>query len=263
MKLKILAKTLFLASVSLFFVACGNDEAKSQSAFERIKKEGVLRVGTEGTYSPFSYHNEKDELVGYDVEVARAVGEKMGVKVEFVEAPWDAMLAAFDAGKSDVVFNQVTINEDRKKKYDYTLPYIKSRSAIVVHKDNDDIKDFSDLKGKSSAHSATSNWAKLAESYGANIVTTDGFSKAVELIITKRADATINDDVTFYDYLKQKPDAPIKIAKNGDEAILSAGLVKKGETDLVNAINEAIKELQNNGKIKEISIKYFGKDISQ
>ncbi|MBR8464175.1 amino acid ABC transporter substrate-binding protein [Campylobacter sp. faydin G-24] len=243
-------KKLFLPLFGLAFLA---------SAYA----SDTLRIATEGTYSPYSYHNEKNELVGYDVDVARAVAQKMGVKAEFVEAPWDAMLAAFNAQKADVVFNQVSITEDRKLKYDYTIPYTTAYGVIVVRKDNDIIKSFEDLKGKNSAHSATSNWAKMAESYGANVVVTDGFSKGIELIIAKRADTTINDSVTFFDYIKQRPNAPIKIAATSKETIYSAAIVHKGDKKLLNAINKALKELKDEGKLKEISVKYFGEDISE
>ena len=95
------------------------------------------------------------------------------------------------------------------------------------------------------------------------IVTVDGFSKGVELIIAKRADATINDTVTFYDYIAQRPNAPLKIAAKGSEPIYSAALVKKGNEELVNAVNKAIDELSKEGKLSEISVKYFGKDITK
>ena len=253
-------KFLSIIGISAFIATSALGAGNS---FDRIKKDGVIKIATEGTYSPYSFHNAKDELVGYDVDIARAVADKLGVKVQFVEAPWDAMLAAFDAGKADAVFNQVSITEERKKKYDYSIPYTASYAAIVVHKDDDSIKSYDDLKGKKSAHSATSNWAQIAEKHGATIVTVDGFSKGVELIAAKRADATINDNVTFFDYINQKPNAPIKIAFMSKEPIYSAAIVKKGEESLINAINAALKELKDSGKIKEISLKYFGKDISE
>ena len=226
-------------------------------------ENGVLKIATEGTYSPYSYHDKNDALTGYDVEVAREVAKKLNLKAEFVEAPWDAMLAAFDAGKADVVFNQVSINEDRKKKYGMSVPYTMPYPVIVVHKDNNDIKNFADLKGKKSVHSATSNWAAIAEKNGATVVVADGVSKGVELIISKRADDTINDNVTFYDYIKQRPNAPLKIAYTSNEPMPTAAIVKKGNTELLEAINKALNELKVEGKLKEISVKYFGKDISE
>ncbi|MCD8212798.1 MAG: amino acid ABC transporter substrate-binding protein, partial [Campylobacter sp.] len=233
----------FLAVVSLALCV----SAFGENSLQRVKKDGAIKIATEGTYSPYSYHNEANELVGYDVDIARAVAKKIGVKAQFVEAPWDAMLAAFNAGKADAVFNQVSITDERKKKYDYSIPYTTAYGALVVHKDNDSIKSFDDLKGKKSAHSATSNWAQMAEKHGADIVTVDGFSKGVELIIAKSADATINDTVTFFDFVKQKPNAPIKIAVTGNEPIYSAALFHKGNDELVTAVSKALKELKDEG----------------
>lgn len=254
-------KKLFL-TLSLAGVAFSINLFAADTLFDKIKKDGVIKIATEGTYAPFSYHNEKNELVGYDVDIARAVADKLGVKAEFVEAPWDAMLAAFDANKADVVFNQAEITQERKKKYDYTIPYTTSYSAVIVHKDDDSVKSYADLKGKRSAHSANSKYARMAEENGATLVTIDSFSKAVELIATKRADTTVNDVIAFLDFIKQRPNTPIKIAFTGSEPVYSAALVKKGNEALVEAINEAILELKKSGKAKEISMKYFGKDIS-
>ena len=119
------------------------------------------------------------------------------------------MLEAFDAGKADTVFNQVSITEERKKKYDYSVPYMTSYSAIIVHEDNDDIKSFADLKGKRSTHSVNSMWIPTVERYGAKLVVADRLSDQINLIITKRADDTIDDAVIFYDY-KQAPKSPNK-----------------------------------------------------
>ena len=195
------------------------------NSYEQIKKDGVIRIATEGVYSPFSFHNEKDELM--------------------------------------VVFNQVSITDERKKKYDYSVPYMVSYSAIVVHKDNNDIKSFADLKGKRSVHSVNSMWIPTVEKYGAKLVVADSLSDQINLIITKRADDTIDDAVMFYDYIKQHPNAPIKIIEAGDEPMYTAAIVKKGNKELLNKINNALNELSKEGVLSEISLKYFGKDISK
>lgn len=226
-------------------------------------REGTLKVATEGTFSPFSYYNDKNELVGYDVDVARAVAEKLGLKIEFLTAPWDAMLAAFDAGKADAVFNQVSITDERKKKYEYSVPYTVVYGAIIVHKDNNDIKSFEDLKGKKNADSATSNWAQVAKKYGAQNVTVDSFAKSMELLIAHRVDTVVRDNTVFYDFLKQRPDAPIKIAAKLKDVDYSAAIVQKGNKELANQISKALNELKAEGKLKEISLKYFGKDVSE
>ena len=232
-------------------------------ANSKTLREGVLKVATEGTFSPFSYYNDKNELVGYDVDVARAVAEKLGLKIEFLTAPWDAMLAAFDAGKADAVFNQVSITDERKKKYEYSVPYTVVYGAIIVHKDNNDIKSFEDLKGKKNADSATSNWAQVAKKYGAQNVTVDSFAKSMELLIARRVDTVVRDNTVFYDFLKQRPGAPIKIAAKLKDVDYSAAIVQKGNKELADQISKALNELKAEGKLKEISLKYFGKDVSE
>ena len=229
----------------------------------RTIKEGVLTIATEGTYAPFSYYDDKNELKGYDVDIAREVAKKLNLKIEFLTAPWDAMLAAFDAGKADAVFNQVSVTDERKKKYDYAQHYTVVHGAIITHKDNDDIKSFDDLKGKKNADSATSNWAKVAASYGAQNVTVDSFSKSMELLISKRVDTVVRDNIVFYDFIKQRPGAPVKIAAEGSDTDYTAPIVQKGNTELAGQISKAIEELKNEGKLAEISIRYFGKDVSR
>ncbi|MDB1749317.1 amino acid ABC transporter substrate-binding protein [Enterococcus avium] len=257
MKKSIIVVASLLVFGAVFLAGCqskGDGEASS---------EKVLRVGTEGTYSPFSFRDDNDKLTGYDVDVVKAVAKKINYKVKFVEAPWDSMLAAFDANKSDVIFNQVSITPERKEKYLFSTPYSVSHPALIVNKDNNEIKDFADLKGKTSAQSLTSNYAQMAEDLGAEISSVDGFSKAVELVGDNRADATLNDDVTYYDYLNQKPDAPIKIVKTSDEATEVAAMFHKDDKELTEKVDKAIKELEADGTLTKLSEKYFKKDISK
>ncbi|OSQ24196.1 amino acid ABC transporter substrate-binding protein [Campylobacter concisus] len=226
-------------------------------------KKGELTVATEGTYSPYSFYDEKGELVGYDVDIARAVAQKLNLKVEFLTAPWDAMLAAFDAGKADVVFNQVSITDERKKKYAFSVPYTVTFGAIITRKDNNDIKSFADLKGKKNADSATSNWAKVAVKYGAEHVVTDSFAKSMELLISRRVDAVVRDNIVFYDFIKERPNAPVKIAASLDEKDYTAAAVKKDNAELAEQISNALTELSKEGKLEAISKSYFSKDVSK
>ena len=149
----------------------------------------MLRVGTEGVYSPFSYHDPATgELVGYDVDVAKAVGEKLGVKVEFVETPWDSIFAALEANRFDIVANQVTINPERQAKYDLSQPYTVGEGVIVTRADDDSIKSLADIKGKTAAENATSNWAEVARKAGANVESVEGFTQAITLLNQGRVD---------------------------------------------------------------------------
>lgn len=237
--------------------------AIAQTALDDIKAAGVLRIGTEGTYAPFTFHDETGELVGFDVEIGRAIAEHIGVKAEFVEGPWDGLIAGIDANRYDVVINQVGINEERQAKYDFSEPYIASKAVLIVAEANTDITSFEDLEGKRSAQTLTSNFGKLAESYGAELVATEGFDQSIALVIQGRADATINDSLSFFDFKTQQPDAPVKVVDTAEDADYSGVLLAKGKPELLAAINEALEAIKADGTYAEISQKYFGEDVSQ
>jgi len=237
--------------------------AFAQSALDQIKQAGALRIGTEGTYAPFTFHDASGELVGFDVEIGRAIAEQIGVEAQFVEGPWDGLIAGVDANRYDVVINQVGINEERQAKYDFSEPYITSKAALVVRGDNTEITGFDDLAGKNAAQTLTSNYGKLAQGYGAEIVPTEGFDQSVALVIQGRADATINDSLSFFDFKKQQPDSNVKIVATEADAAYSGVLLAKGKPDLVAAINEALAAIKQDGTYAEISQKYFGEDVSQ
>jgi cystine transport system substrate-binding protein len=230
---------------------------------DAIKAAGVLKIGTEGTYAPFTYHDADGKLVGFDVEIGEAIADKLGVKAEFVEGKWDGLIAGLDVGRYDTVINQVGITEERKAKFDFSEPYIASKAALIVKEDNSDIQSFSDLDGKKAAQSLTSNYGKMAQEAGAELVGTDGFDQSIALVVQGRADATINDSLSFLDFKKKQPNAPVKIAATQDEASYSGIIVRKGDPELVAAINEALKEIKADGTYKRISDTYFGQDVSQ
>ncbi|SES43894.1 amino acid ABC transporter substrate-binding protein, PAAT family [Butyrivibrio fibrisolvens] len=232
------------------------------TTLDQIKANGYITFATEGTYAPYSYHDESDNLVGFDVEVAQAVAEKLGVEARFTETQWDGIIAGLDAQKYDAIANQVSITEERQEKYLFSTPYTYAYGAVVVNGDNTDINSFEDLNGKDVALTVTSNWAQVAESYGGTIVSTNGFSESIQLVIQGRADATVNDNVTFLDFKANQPDANVKIVAISDEATQSAILLRKDDAALQEAINTALAELQAEGKLTEISIKYFGEDIT-
>ncbi|MCQ1776147.1 amino acid ABC transporter substrate-binding protein [Neorhizobium galegae] len=228
-----------------------------------IKSSGLFKFGTEGTYAPFTFHDASGKLVGFDVEIGQAVAAKIGVKAEFLEGKWDGLIAGLDAKRYDAVINQVGITEARKQKYDFSEPYIASKAVLIVRQDNSDIKGFADLKGKKSAQSLTSNFGKIAQQAGAELVGTDGFDQSIQLVLTRRADATINDSLSFLDFKKQKPDAPVKIAAQQDNADYSGIIIRKGEPELLEAINKALADIKADGTYQKISDKYFGQDVSK
>ena len=228
-----------------------------------VKAAGALRIGTEGTYAPFTFHDQSGKLVGFDVEIAEAIAKQLGVKAQFVEGKWDGLIAGIDAKRYDVVINQVGITAERQVKYDFSEPYIVSKAVVLVRNDNQDIKGFADLKGKKSAQSLTSNFGKLAQDNGAELVATDGFNQSVELVLSRRADATINDSLSYLDFKKHKPDAPLKVAATQDSADKSGVLLAKGQPELLAAINKALVTIKADGTYLKISDKYFGTDVSK
>ena len=229
-----------------------------------IQTNGKLVVALEGAWQPWSYHDESDTLVGYDVEVSRAIAEKLGVEPEYVESDWDSLFAGLDAGRFDIVCNGVEVTDERAKTYDFTTPYGYIHTALAVRKDNEDIKSFEDLKGKTTANSLASTYMELAESYGATVQGIDTLEETIQLLTAGRIDATLNADVSFYDYLNVHPDADFKLVAQTEDASHVAIPVRKGgdSASLLEAINTAIEELRADGTLKALGEKYFGQDIS-
>ncbi|MDR6224719.1 transporter substrate-binding domain-containing protein [Desmospora profundinema] len=253
----------------LVLSACGGgsdqqgESEDTDNLLAGIKKRGEIRIGTEGTYKPFTFRDEEsNELTGYDVEVAEEVAKRMGVKATFVEGPWDAMLTSLSTGRFDIVANQVGINEERKKKFDFSTPYSVSYATIVVHKDNQEIKEIDDVKGKRAAQTPTSNYGKMAEEAEAEIVSYEDMMTAMRDVAAKRVDFSLNDRLAVAEML-QTTDLPLKTVGQPMDPSESAFPVPKGNEDLVEEINQALQEMQADGTLAEISERWFGEDISK
>ncbi|MDN3019711.1 amino acid ABC transporter substrate-binding protein [Paenibacillus sp. BSR1-1] len=269
---------LFALLLSFMFIlsACGTsdknnaaDENKKtetkatagEDLLKKVKDDGKILIGTEGTYSPFTYHDENGKLTGFDVELAEEVAKRLGVKAEFKETQWDAMFAGLDAKRFDMIANQVGIRPDRQEKYDFSNGYITSKAVLITSKDNDKVKAFEDIKGLKAAQSLTSNYGDMAKKNGATLVGVEGFQQAVELLGQKRVDVTINDNIAYLDYMKHKPDAPIKVVATAEDASQSGFMFRKNSKTLVDAVNKALQDMIDDGTYKKISEKWFGKDV--
>lgn len=224
----------------------------------------VVKVGTESVYPPFSYRDaETNELTGFDVDVLEAVAEEAGWEVEWVEAPFDALFPALDSDRIDVIANQVTITGEREARYLFSTPYTYSRGVIVTAADTDDISTLDDLDGRTTAQTASSNWAQVAKDAGAQVEYVQDFGPGVELLIQGRVDAIVNDNIAVLDYLASSGTDEVKIAGNaGDEVLEQALTFRQSDPELQQEADEAIKTLTEDGTLRQISEDYFGADVT-
>ena len=239
--------------------------AGSGDLLSQIQARGEIVIAMEGTWAPWTYHDESGALVGFDVEVGQQIAEALGVEATFVEGEWDGLLAGLDAGRYDIMLNGVDVTEERAEAYDFSEPYAYNRTAVIVSGDNTDIAAMEDLDGKRTANTISSTYAEVAESYGAEVTGVDDLNQTFELLLSGRIDATLNAEVTYYDYMEAHPDADLKIACLAPEATQVAIPFRKGEetASLREAVNQALSEMRESGALAELSEQYFGTDITQ
>ncbi len=224
----------------------------------------VIRVGSEGTYPPFSYIDPRTgRFTGYDIEVVEAVAKQAGWKVRLVQSQFDAIFPALDSKRIDVVANQVTINPEREARYLFSTPYTYSHGVIVTAAGTQGITTLADLKGKTTAQSETSNWAQVARDAGAKVQSVEGFAQAAALLGQGRVDAIVNDNIAVLDYLSSTGSRKIKITGDaGDQVSRQALTFRKSDTVLRSQADAALRVLRENGTLRKISEKYFDADVS-
>lgn len=244
--------------------ASGSTGSEGGDLLEQITERGEMTFATEGTWSPWTFHDENGDLTGFDIEVARAIAAELGVEASFAEGEWDGLLAGLDSGRYDTMANGVSVTEEREEKYDFTDPYAYN-TIVVITRGDSDIASMGDLAGKTTANTLGSSYAILAEANGATNTGVDDFNQTIELLEAGRIDATLNDEVVFYDYMAQHPDADLKIAAENDEPTHVAFPLRREEAtaSLLAAMNEAIATLRENGTLSELSQEFFGIDITE
>lgn len=173
------------------------------------------------------------------------------------------MIAGLDAKQYDIVANQVTKTDERKEKYLFSDTYTYSHPAVLTKKENASaIKSFDDLKGKKFSQTGTSNYSKLVQQYGGEIVSTNDWNENVSLVLQNRTFGTVNDTLTYLDYKQKKPNADLVIAYEGTETYEQGFLIRKSDKTTQTKLNKALKALKNDGTLKKLGKKYFGKDVS-
>jgi len=247
----------------ILLVACGGQSGteNNKSDLERIKEEGIIRVACEGTYPPFNYFDENNELTGFDVEIAKELGKRLGVEVEFVTTTWDGIIAGLNAKKYDMIVASMAITEKRAEAVDFSIPYYRSGGYLVVHEDNGTINGIDDLKGKVVGASIGSTYHDRAEQIEGlkEVKTYTSDQEAIDDLVTGRVDAVITDRIVgLFARMKGKP---VKLVGDMLWEERMGIAFRKDSDELREAVNEALNQMFEDGTYERISMKWFGADI--
>lgn len=263
--------TLGLVAAVVGLAACQTNEkdstaAKQDASWEKVEERGRLIVATSGTLFPASYYNDKNELTGYDVEVAKEVANRLKLDIEFQEYNVDGMLASVEKGMTDLVANDFGMSEERSKKFALSIPIKYSFDSMIVRKeDNSGIASLEDLKGKKAAGEATTGYMKLAEKMGAELVSYDNATNDQYLtdVANGRTDVILNDYYLQKMSVAALPDIPVKILEDVYFNPSSSGFFyPKQNVALREKIDTVLEEMQADGSLKKLSETFFNADVS-
>jgi L-cystine transport system substrate-binding protein len=271
---KLLRKPILFSILSLmlfvFIAGCSEvdgeekkeDTKKSSenNVIDRMEESKVMKVAFEGTYPPFNFLDDKDEFIGFDVDISNEIAERLGYKAEFIATKWDGLVGGLKADKFDIIIGQMTVTEERKKSVDFTNPYVITGSVLITREETTDITKLEDIKGKKVGVGGGTTFEEVANSVeGADVKLYKAVSDYIQDLTNKRLDVIINDQLLIAYNIKEK-DLPIKIASdilNKDEIGMA---VNKGNEDFIEKVNEVLSEMKEDGTYTEIYKKWFGTD---
>ncbi|QHA91483.1 transporter substrate-binding domain-containing protein [Bacillus sp. N1-1] len=274
--MKRLAPVLLMGLVVFVISACSNggnesngaSDEKEATKWEEIQEEGKLVVATSGTLYPTSYYEEgSDKVTGYEVEVVREMAKRLDLDVEFKEMGFDGMLTSINSGKVDLAANDITSTKERKEKFTFSEPVKYSYGTAIVRKDDlSGIKSLDDLEGKIAAGASTTVYMKVAREHGAEEKIYDNATNEQYLrdVANGRTDIILNDYYLQTLALAAFPDLNITIHPDIEYYPNNQHIVmKKDSGELETKVNETIKEMKEDGTLKELSEKFFnGADVS-
>ncbi len=235
--------------------------AEGDDLLAKIQAKGTLSIAMEGVWQPWTYHDETGALTGFDVEVGALIAEGLGVKPEYVETEWGGILAGVDSGRFDIACNGVGLTPERAEAYTFSTPYLYTDMVLVVRDDNEEIKTLEDLKGRKTANSPNSTYATMAEKAGAEVVYVDTLGETMAVLEQGRVDATLNAKESVDSYLNEHPEAKIKIVLTVPGEAVAVPMRKGAESETLKAeIDRILEEARNDGRLAELSVKYFGQD---
>jgi len=259
--LKSLLASALLAGVAGFTATA----ASAADLLDTVKQAGVLKIGVEGTYPPFGYRGAKNELEGFDVDVARAIAGKLGVKPEFVTTEWSAIIAGLQAGKFDIIVNQVAVTPQRKQTLDFSTPYVYSAAQLIQRKDDKrEFKSLEDLKSHKLGVSLGSNYNELAKSVaGIDVKTYPGAPEYLRDLAAQRIDAALNDRL-MVNYLIKNANLPLRPGAVVPGANTEVAIpFRKDNPKFAQAIDKALEDLRKDGTLVKLSTKWFGSDVTK
>ena len=258
---KKMKKAIALLTALMLLAVVGAGLAEGQDTLAKVLERGTLTIAMEGVWQPWTYHDENNVLTGFDVEVGALIAEGLGVKPEYVETEWGGILAGVDSGRFDIACNGVGMTPERAEAYQFSTPYLYTDMVLVVRDDNEDIKTVEDLKGKKTANSPNSTYATLAENASAEVVYVDTLGETMALLEQGRVDATLNAKESVDSYLSEHPEAKIKIAQVTAGEAVAVPMKMGPETETLKAeIDRILEEARKDGRLAELSVKYFGED---
>ncbi|OHX13795.1 transporter substrate-binding domain-containing protein [Chromobacterium sphagni] len=239
-------------------------QALAADLLDTVKQRGTLKIALEGTYPPFNFRDAKQQLTGFDVEIASEIARRMKVKPEFTTAEWSGLLAGLQSGKFDIVVNQVGVTEQRKAVFDFSQPYTYSSAQLIVRKNESRaFKSLADLKGKKLGVGQGSNYADMAKAAGGvEVKTYPGAPEYLQDLATGRLDAALNDSLLIPFAIKQAK-LPLKAGAPVGEVATMAIPFAKGNPQFKAAIDKALGDMKADGSFGKISLKWFGSDVSR
>ena len=251
-------------------VGCGSSdtgaegEAVSEAADESAS-DNKLVIGLDDQFPPMGFRDENNEIVGFDIDLAKAAGEKMGMEVEFQPIDWDSKELELNSGKIDLIWNGFSISDERLETMEFTKPYLDNKMIIIVN-DGSDIKTKADLAGKNVGVQDGSSAVDAVEAdeihtQFASMPTYDTNILALADLEVGRVDAVVADQVVARYYLAQNPDKKFVVLSDDFGSEVYGIAAKKGNTELIDKLQTALDELYDEGTSAEISEKWFGEDI--
>ncbi|MDR2853535.1 MAG: transporter substrate-binding domain-containing protein [Burkholderiaceae bacterium] len=261
MKLALLKRLFALALVGAAFMATA---AHAEDLLDQVKARGTLRIALEGTYAPFDYRAPDGQLIGYDVDIAKAIVAKLGIKPDFIPTEWSGIIAGLQAGKFDVIISQVNVTEQRKTVFDFSRPYTYSAAQLIQRKnDKRQFNSLEDLKGKKLGVGLGTTFMQMAKAVpGVNVMTYPDTPAYIQDLVSGRIDAAMTDRLTMV-YLLKKTPMPVRTSGIVGGNLPSAIPFKKGNPKFAKALDDAMAQLQADGTFTKISEKWFGIDVSQ